>query len=72
MSASMVFGLWWVGRRRDLGDFCHAYRVNSPTPEMEPEPERGVPDRVRNDGRAAIAITLLAALLIAFLISRLV
>ena len=39
---------------------------------MDPEPERRVPDRVRNDGRAAIAITLLTALLIAFLISRLV
>jgi hypothetical protein len=38
---------------------------------MEPKPKRGVPDRVRNDGRAAIAITVLAALLIAFLINRL-
>jgi hypothetical protein len=38
---------------------------------MEPKPKRGVQDRVRNDGRAAIAITLLAAALIAFLINRL-
>jgi hypothetical protein len=51
--------------------FCHAYGVSSPTPEMEPKPKRGMPDRVRNDGRAAIAITVLAALLIAFLINRL-
>jgi hypothetical protein len=52
--------------------FWHACLVNSPKPEREHEPERGVPDRVRNDGRAAIAITILAVLLIAFLISRLV
>jgi hypothetical protein len=41
------------------------------TPDKD-EPEPGVPDRVRNDGRAAIAITLLAASLIAFLINRLI
>jgi hypothetical protein len=46
--------------------------VNTPSPEQEHEPKPGVPDRVRNDGRAAIAITILAALAIAFLISRLV
>jgi hypothetical protein len=39
---------------------------------MDNEPERGAQDRVRSDGRAAIAITLLAAALIAFLIIRLV
>jgi hypothetical protein len=52
--------------------FWHAWTVNSPTPEREHEPNRDVPDRVRNDGRAAIAITIVAALLIAFMISRLV
>jgi hypothetical protein len=31
-----------------------------------------VPDQVRHDGLAALAITLLAVILIAFLISRLV
>jgi hypothetical protein len=46
--------------------------VSSPTPEGENKPARPIPDRVRNDGRAAIAITLLAAGLIAFMISRLV
>jgi hypothetical protein len=46
--------------------------VSSPRPESENKTESPVPDRVRNDGRAAIAITLLAAALIAFMISRLV
>ena len=46
--------------------------MSSPKPESENKPERPIPDRVRNDGRAAIAITLLAAALIAFMISRLV
>jgi hypothetical protein len=46
----------------------HACSVSSPTPDKDPK----VPDKVRNDGRAAIAITLLAAAMIAFLISRLV
>jgi hypothetical protein len=46
--------------------------VNSPSPEREHEPSADVPDKVRNDGRAAIAITLLAAALIAFMIFKLV
>jgi hypothetical protein len=45
--------------------------VDSSTPEKH-ESEPVLPDRVRNDGRAAIAVTLLAVLLIVFLISRLV
>jgi hypothetical protein len=45
--------------------------VDASTPDKS-EPEPGVPDRVRNDGRAAIAVTLLAVFLIVFMISRLV
>lgn len=51
--------------------FWHAYLVDGSSPKKH-EPEPGVPDSVRSDGRAAIAVTLLALFLIGFLISRLV
>jgi hypothetical protein len=67
----MVVGWRPVGLCSCGSRFWHASWVDASDPEKrEPEPE--VPDRVRSDGRAAIAITLLAVLLIAFLISRLV
>jgi hypothetical protein len=57
---------------RTSDSFWHACTVNSPNPKREHEAEPGMPDKVRNDGRAAIAITLLAASAIAFLIFKLV
>jgi hypothetical protein len=67
-----LLGTYWYQIAGASAGIWHACRVSSSTPENEHEPEHSVPDRVRNDGRAAMAITVLAALLIIFLISRLV